>query len=27
VRRVSGDDVVAEILDAVPTPPTRPRAS
>jgi hypothetical protein len=24
---VSGDDVVAEILDAVPTPPTRPRAS
>ena len=27
VRRVSGDDVVSEILDSVPTPPTRPRTS
>lgn len=24
VRRISGDDVVAEILGTVPTPPTRP---
>jgi MoxR-like ATPase len=24
VRRISGDDVVAEVMDEVPTPPTRP---
>jgi MoxR-like ATPase len=27
VRRISGDDVVAEVIDAVPTPPTRPSSS
>jgi MoxR-like ATPase len=27
VRRISGDDVVTEVLDAVATPPTRPRSS